>query len=529
MNTTRQQRHLLSNTTMGHNATMKLDINGARVTFGAGGVVTAVTILSDMPAIQVKDDQLVTTAETELALVSTSDTSTTSIEEAGSCTVCWCDPEDPVMTTCGHGYCKSCFEHQATADEVPLRCVNISEVEKEGGVREEVVCGQAFSISELQTLLPNDSFMNLRHSSFRSYIRSRPTEFRPYPTIDCPQVYRLGVDHPFNCTSCLSSICRACRAPSHPGITCAERKDIQSGGIMSLEEWKMKSGAKQCPNCKALIEKDGGCSHVHCIVCETDMCWYCGEQYTRSTEGTLLHDCGSDWTGSLNMSVEQLIELELQRNNDLRLALEQPLHHQINIWEMRQTHSSVRAQRQPQLPSSDRNPPTSTPDTDPMMTHDPSRPVIATPSERRGPLLYCVPRLPAQQNQSQSPVDGQDQFHNPDSDLIPVEDFIPPHLRINRRAVYHGGSENTRRDAAGGPTDAFGFSNPSEIVATEDPTTREAVARLVLLQLRDHNAASDAQESSDSNSIGPDEAKDGGGNEEAWGMLRWWRMVMREC
>ena len=36
---------------------------------------------------------------------------------------------------------------------------------------------------------------------------------------------------------------------------------------------------KKCPQCRALVSKNGGCSHMHCI-CGCDWCWQCGSEYS---------------------------------------------------------------------------------------------------------------------------------------------------------------------------------------------------------------------------------------------------------
>jgi hypothetical protein len=39
---------------------------------------------------------------------------------------------------------------------------------------------------------------------------------------------------------------------------------------------------KQCPNCQAKIEKNGGCNHMTCSKCHYEFCWLCLKQYTVS-------------------------------------------------------------------------------------------------------------------------------------------------------------------------------------------------------------------------------------------------------
>jgi len=37
---------------------------------------------------------------------------------------------------------------------------------------------------------------------------------------------------------------------------------------------------KYCIGCGVLIEKDGGCNYIKCVLCNLEMCWMCGlEKY----------------------------------------------------------------------------------------------------------------------------------------------------------------------------------------------------------------------------------------------------------
>ncbi len=41
------------------------------------------------------------------------------------------------------------------------------------------------------------------------------------------------------------------------------------------EEWLQKN-TKACPQCKAPVEKNGGCNHMTCNQCRHEFCWTCG-------------------------------------------------------------------------------------------------------------------------------------------------------------------------------------------------------------------------------------------------------------
>mmetsp|Transcript_12733 Transcript_12733/g.21467 ORF Transcript_12733/g.21467 Transcript_12733/m.21467 type:complete len:222 (+) Transcript_12733:613-1278(+) len=45
-----------------------------------------------------------------------------------------------------------------------------------------------------------------------------------------------------------------------------------------MESWAGNSNLKVhiCPRCSASFEKDGGCPHMYCSVCQYEWCWICG-------------------------------------------------------------------------------------------------------------------------------------------------------------------------------------------------------------------------------------------------------------
>jgi hypothetical protein len=85
---------------------------------------------------------------------------------------------------------------------------------------------------------------------------------------------RLGTSHTAQaasdvceCHECHHKVCVPCDRPYHEGETCeayqARIKDRFGEEDLSLKA--LKALSKPCPNCKKLIEKDGGCSIMWCM------------------------------------------------------------------------------------------------------------------------------------------------------------------------------------------------------------------------------------------------------------------------
>lgn len=52
---------------------------------------------------------------------------------------------------------------------------------------------------------------------------------------------------------------------------------------LAFMAWSSSIGAKRCPGCRVLIEKNGGCQHMTCRSCRHEFFWCCGQTY-RGTE-----------------------------------------------------------------------------------------------------------------------------------------------------------------------------------------------------------------------------------------------------
>jgi ariadne-1 len=80
------------------------------------------------------------------------------------------------------------------------------------------------------------------------------------------------------CCLCLKRFCFSCKRDPHEPLTCE-----------LLTKWRKKCddesetanwfhiNTKECPKCRAPIEKNGGCNHITCrnISCKAEFCWMC--------------------------------------------------------------------------------------------------------------------------------------------------------------------------------------------------------------------------------------------------------------
>ncbi|KAF2438526.1 hypothetical protein P171DRAFT_162724 [Karstenula rhodostoma CBS 690.94] len=189
------------------------------------------------------------------------------------CPVCLCTPVDPFKTICGHTYCKQCFVDQCAqhSTEFPIRCLAYHEDRGE--------CSEPLSPYDLQGL-PSDVLENLFKASFRQCVRSHPAQFRYCPIPACSRLNFLErppdttatIDSTttITCNGCGASFCLSCNSAAHPSRTCE-----QAGNNASLDDWKSKNGAKDCPKCGVTTIKAYGCNHIQCAACMAHFCWHC--------------------------------------------------------------------------------------------------------------------------------------------------------------------------------------------------------------------------------------------------------------
>ena len=181
------------------------------------------------------------------------------------CPVCFDEVSSPIKMTCGHSWCRTCFQNYLTAASeqkfFPLTCLG-----------NEGKCTERISLYTAKEVLSAADFDTMVSAAFDTYVQTHPEELHYCPTPDCPQVFRPAPEGIFlQCPSCLVRICPTCKADAHDGLTCTEFKD----GDNLFKEWADQRDVKRCPGCHIAIEKDEGCNHMKCTVCQTHICWMC--------------------------------------------------------------------------------------------------------------------------------------------------------------------------------------------------------------------------------------------------------------
>jgi hypothetical protein len=193
----------------------------------------------------------------------------------GDCPICLSEePDNPIKTSCKHTYCLECFEEccrfAASTSKVEFR------IECQG---DEGACSTVFTLPEVKDHVSSSVFETVLKSSFEEYIQRHPQALRYCPTPDCGYVYRCTTTSSsrppaYMCPKCFEPLCTSCHS-RHGDYTCAEYKDIASGGYEALVKLKRELNIKDCPKCTTPMEKTEGCNHMTCAGCKAHICWVC--------------------------------------------------------------------------------------------------------------------------------------------------------------------------------------------------------------------------------------------------------------
>ncbi|KAL4072158.1 hypothetical protein J3A83DRAFT_4081698, partial [Scleroderma citrinum] len=162
-------------------------------------------------------------------------------------------------------------------NQFPIKCV-----------AEDGRCQLPIAIPTIQQFLASASFERLLKAAFDFYISKRPMEFKFCKTLDCAQIYRHTSEDAattLRCPSCSSEVCSACDE-AHNGSTCEEfkRHKAEEEQERLNDAWvaAQEGRVKRCPQCKVLIEKEGGCNRMECR-CGAHICWKCLGIFTLNT------------------------------------------------------------------------------------------------------------------------------------------------------------------------------------------------------------------------------------------------------
>lgn len=217
------------------------------------------------------------------------------------CAICFeeLDNNNKFSLQCNHIFCKECVIEYLKEEIKNSRVLNITCPQKE--------CKTAFTKDILQNLLDEEYMYKYNKYLQREKLKNNP-DLVPCPIVNCEgyankteadnnkensdsnkvntnvknrliqedensislkviskkrKKYICNIGHPF---------CSLCNKAWHGDTDCEEDKEIK--------DFATYSGfiVKKCPKCHVWTEKNEGCNHMTCKLCEYNWCWLCEQE-----------------------------------------------------------------------------------------------------------------------------------------------------------------------------------------------------------------------------------------------------------
>uniref|UniRef100_A0A8C5DQ88 Ankyrin repeat and IBR domain-containing protein 1 n=1 Tax=Gouania willdenowi TaxID=441366 RepID=A0A8C5DQ88_GOUWI len=246
-----------------------------------------------------------------LTLTSPTDSCLTPGEEVVSlqCGICLCSIsvfEDPVDMSCGHEFCRACWEGFLN--------VKIQEGDAHNIFCPAYECYQLVPVHVIESVVSREMDQRYLQFDIKAFVENNPA-IRWCPAARCERAVRLtrpgpGDNDPHSLPLLPSPavdcgkghlFCWECLGEAHEPCDCqmwrnwlqkvTEMKPEELAGVGEAYEdaanclWLL-TNSKPCANCKSPIQKNEGCNHMQCAKCKYDFCWICLEEWKKHSSST---------------------------------------------------------------------------------------------------------------------------------------------------------------------------------------------------------------------------------------------------
>ncbi|KAM4633718.1 ankyrin repeat and IBR domain-containing protein 1-like isoform 2-T2 [Polymixia lowei] len=232
-------------------------------------------------------------------------------EDSTLCGICMCSIsvfEEPVDMSCGHEFCRACWEGFLN--------LKIQEGEAHNIFCPAFDCFQLVPVEVIESVVSREMDKRYLQFDIKAFVENN-SAIRWCPKAGCERAVRLNTQGPGASTSDPLSFpllrapavdcgkghlfCWECQGEAHEPCDCetwkmwlqkvTEMRPQDLAGVSEAYEdaanclWLL-TNSKSCANCKSPIQKNEGCNHMQCAKCKYDFCWICLEEWKKHSSST---------------------------------------------------------------------------------------------------------------------------------------------------------------------------------------------------------------------------------------------------
>ncbi|XP_071781582.1 ankyrin repeat and IBR domain-containing protein 1 [Centroberyx gerrardi] len=216
--------------------------------------------------------------------------------------------EEPVDMSCGHEFCRACWEGFLN--------LKIQEGEAHNIFCPAFDCFQLVPVEVIESVVSREMDRRYLQFDIKAFVENN-SAIRWCPRAGCERAVRLNTQGPGASTSDPLSFpllrapavdcgkghlfCWECQGEAHEPCDCetwkmwlqkvTEMRPEELAGVSEAYEdaanclWLL-TNSKSCANCKSPIQKNEGCNHMQCAKCKYDFCWICLEEWKKHSSST---------------------------------------------------------------------------------------------------------------------------------------------------------------------------------------------------------------------------------------------------
>ena len=191
------------------------------------------------------------------------------IVQSAECPICLSEyPSPEILPVCNqkHSFCKSCINYYLERQISEFRA-------------DLIRCPQDQCTEILEEKFIREILSETQYQVYQTQLQKKRDKGKSYcPNSKCSKQYIPKKKSNKTTCECGTQICNKCGNTWHKGKTCAQAIRLE------LKEFSKENKVRFCLNCKIIVIRDYGCSHMTCSRCYYQWCWLCEKKYTRNHE-----------------------------------------------------------------------------------------------------------------------------------------------------------------------------------------------------------------------------------------------------